>query len=78
MNELTWLVRSTTVYTTVGVNSEGKITMQQSFSDVFDLRPSAGRSDAYNKTTTIFGFLYHDVLGGNDKMRVNASWKKTY
>ena len=75
MNELTWLVRSVTVYSTVQVSSDGKVTMNHSFSDIFDLRPSPGnRSDAYNKVTTILGFLYHDVLGGNDKMRVNASW----
>lgn len=78
MNELTWLVRSTTVSSTVNVSADGEITISHSFSDVFDLRPSEGRSPAYNTATKILGFLYHDVLGGNDQMRVNASWTKKY
>jgi len=77
MNELTWLVRSTTVKSTVNVGANGEITISHSFSDVFDLRPSAGRSSAYNTATEVLGFLYHDVLGGNDQMRVNASWSNT-
>lgn len=77
-NELTWLVRSTTVNSQIDVNANGEITMTHSFSDIFDLRPSMERSDAYNNVTKVLGFLYHDVLGGNDQMRVNATWQKSY
>ena len=57
MNELTWLLRSTTVKSTVNVGANGEITISHSFSDVFDLRPSAGRSSAYNTATEVLGFL---------------------
>jgi len=77
-NELTWLVRSVKVTTDVSITITGTVTMNHNFTDVFDLRPGKNRSDAYNNTTTILGFIYHDVLGGNDKMKIKASWTSEY
>lgn len=77
-NELTWLVRSTTVKTAISVSKSGYITMNHSFVDVLDLRPGDGRTPEYNAITTVLGFFYHDVLGGNDKMTVRASWSSTF
>lgn len=77
-NELTWLVRSTNVTTEVIVLKNGSVTMNHSFIDVFDLRPGKGRSSEYNRITSFFGFLYHDLVGGNDKMKVKATWTSTF
>jgi RHS repeat-associated protein len=78
VNELTWLVRNTNVSSTISVDKSGKITITHQFSDVLDLRGSAGRSDEYNKATGVLGYLYHDILGGNDKMKVKAKWSTTH
>jgi RHS repeat-associated protein len=77
-NELTWLVRSVTVKTVINVTKDGDITMNHSFKDKLDLRPSEGRSKEYNRVTSIMGFIYHDVLGGNDEMTVSASWSNSF
>lgn len=78
-NELTWLVRSVYVKSEVSVSVSGLTTIKHSFSDIFDLRPSGGgRNEAYDATTKVLGFFYHDVCGGNDQMRVNATWKQVY
>jgi len=42
--------------------------------DELDLEPSKDRSSAYNAVTKILGFLYHDILGGNNEMQVQAHW----
>ncbi len=77
-SELTWLVRSVTIEYDVSVSKDGAIDISYSFSDTFDLRPSKGRSDEYNTACKILGYLYHDVCGGNDQMKVNASWGSSY
>ena len=77
-DELTWLVRSVSITYDVSVGKDGAIDISYSFSDTFDLRPSPGRSKEYNIACSILGFLYHDVCGGNDKMKVNASWGSSY
>ena len=77
-NELTWLVRSVLVKYDASVTKEGAIDISYSFSDTFDLRPSKNRSTEYNIACTILGFLYHDVCGENDQMKVNASWNSLY
>ncbi|RYE57185.1 MAG: hypothetical protein EOP48_06345 [Sphingobacteriales bacterium] len=28
----------------------------------------------YNAASSIFGIPYHDILGGNDKMKVKVTW----
>ena len=75
LNELTWLIRHATVSSTISVNKKGIITISHSLSDKLDLRPSDGRTRAYNYICTVMGAIYHDVLGGNDKMKVKAKWK---
>ena len=77
-NELTWLVRSATIKTIIIVTKDGNVFMNHSFKDKLDLRPSEGRSVEYNRVTSILGFLYHDILGGNDEMTVSASWSKAF
>ena len=79
LNELTWLVRSVYVKSEVSVSVSGLTTIKHSFSDIFDLRPpGGGRNEAYDATTKVLGFFYHDICGGNDQMRVNATWKQVY
>ena len=73
-NELTWLIRNVNVTTKVCVSKTGDVTMYHSFTDILDLRPNPERSKEYNITTTVLGFFYHDLIGGNDKMTVKASW----
>ena len=77
-NELTWLIRNVTVTTQVCVSKTGDVTMFHSFTDTLDLRPSSGKSMEYNLTTKVLGFIYHDLIGGNDKMTVKASWTSKY
>jgi S1-C subfamily serine protease len=36
---------------------------------------SHNRPWQYNATTSILGLGYHDLFGGNDKMKVNATWQ---
>lgn len=77
-NELTWLVRNVYIDSNVSVSANGLITIAHSFEDFYDLRPQKNRNNEYNLVTTIFGFLYHDIIGGNDMMKVSASWEKKY
>ena len=73
-NELTWLLRHATVTTKVHVSKTGDVTMHHSLMDTFDLRPNPKRNKEYNIATKLLGFIYHDLIGGNDKMTVKASW----
>ena len=73
-NELTWLIRNVNVTTKICVSKTGDVTMFHSFTDILDLRPNPARSKEYNIATTVLGFFYHDIIGGNDKMTVKASW----
>jgi hypothetical protein len=72
LNELTWLVRHASVESTVSVDKNGSIIINNVLSDVFDLRPSSQRSSAYNTATNILGILYHDIFGGNDQLKIKA------
>ncbi|MCG8701759.1 MAG: hypothetical protein MI922_27145, partial [Bacteroidales bacterium] len=74
-NELTWLLRSITVHCKGIGDTDGKITIAYQFSDVFDLRPNwQSRSMEYNAACAVLGYIYHDVVGGNDELRIHASW----
>lgn len=74
-NELTWTVRSTTVYYKYSVDLDGHATVNYSFTDTLDLRPSWGdRSWEYNAICTVLGFIYHDVLGSSDELKIKARW----
>lgn len=34
-----------------------------------------GRSEAYNNISNTAGFMYHDVVGGNSEMQIDANWQ---
>lgn len=74
---LTWSVRHAAVDYTATVKSDGTIVIAYHLSDRLDLSPQAGRSEAYNNISAATGFLYHDVIGGNSDMKVNADWQTT-
>ena len=74
-NELTWLVRHASVRSSVYVSRTGIITITHNLHDQFDLRPTAGRTGAYNIACQVLGTMYHDVLGGNDKITIEAKWQ---
>ncbi|WP_370900688.1 hypothetical protein [Chryseobacterium gossypii] len=79
-NELTWLLRSIGVKSKVIVNPNGSVAITHKFSDVFDLRPSddGSRSIEYDVVSIITGFLYHDIAGGNDLMKIKGHWTNQY
>ena len=73
-NELTWLVRHANVEATVTRTAEGAMNISYQLTDQFDLRPQTGRNGAYNAVNSTVGSVYHDVVGGNDKLQLNATW----
>lgn len=79
-NELTWLLRSIGVITIVSVGKNGSVRIQHKFEDTFDLRASedGSRSIEYDVVSIITGFLYHDIAGGNDLLKVKGDWTNTY
>jgi hypothetical protein len=76
-NELTWAVRHAQVDYTATVKTDGTIVVSYHLSDRLDLSAQSGRSEAYNNIIATTGFLYHDVVGGNSQMKVNADWQTT-
>ena len=79
-NELTWLLRSIGVKSKITVYVNGNIVINHKFQDVFDLRPSdnGSRSIEYDAVSIITGFLYHDIAGGNDLMKIKGNWNNNY
>ncbi|WP_046246090.1 hypothetical protein [Hymenobacter terrenus] len=73
-NELTWSLRNVMVHCTASVDSRGTITLNYWLRDTFDLSEQKGRSGAYNAISRSTGFLYHDVVGGNSELQVEARW----
>lgn len=73
-NELIWLVRHAGVESTVIVDRNGNITVNHILTDQFDLRPSSGRTGAYNNANKVLGTAYHDIVGGNDKLIIKSKW----
>jgi RHS repeat-associated protein len=73
-NELTWLVRHAGVRSDVAVDKRGNITFNHTLTDTFDLRGGNGHTPAYNTVTNFLGPLYHDVVGGNDQLKIKAVW----
>lgn len=72
------MVRSVFIKYTVEVKKDGSVSIIYAFEDTFDLRPGQGRNLEYNTITMIAGFLYHDLMGGNDLMKVKADWSNEY
>lgn len=79
-NELTWLLRSINLFSKVRVFKNGKVQISHKFEDQFDLRASGdgSRSIEYDVVSIITGFLYHDIAGGNDSMKVKGNWSNKY
>ncbi|PCH69220.1 MAG: hypothetical protein COC06_07905 [Bacteroidales bacterium] len=74
-NELTWLLRSIPVNYTAEADVVGKITISYNFTDTFDLRPNwQTRSTEYNAICAVLGFIYHDVIGCNDELKIHGNW----
>ena len=74
-NELTWLLRSITVHYRAEADVTGKIKISYNFSDTFDLRPDwHSRSMEYNAVCAVLGFIYHDVIGCNDELKIQGHW----
>jgi hypothetical protein len=74
-NKLTWALRHASIAYTALSKADGTIIISYKLTDKFDIRPGENHTDAYNKVTKILGPLYHDVVGGNDQMRVQAYWQ---
>ena len=74
-NPLTWIIRNTTVHAEAEENMDGIVTIKYTLdpNEKLDLRPN-GTEWLYDAITTITGFAYHDILRGNDQMRVKATW----
>ena len=77
-NELTWLIRGVGVESKASVKKDGSAKLEHKFNDQFDLRSNENRSLEYNAVDLVFGFLYHDIAGGNDLMRIKADWNNDY
>lgn len=73
-NSLSWSVRHATVEYIATIKTDGTAVISYHLRDTFDLTPG-GRSNAYNNITAITGFGYHDVLGGNRNLQLNADWQ---
>lgn len=76
-SELTWSNRHSNVSYDATVKTDGIIVISYQLSDTLDLSPQPGRSEAYNNISRVTGFLYHDVVGGNSDIIVNADWQIT-
>lgn len=74
-NELTWATRHASIDYTATVKSDGTIVIDFHLSDTLDLSPQQNRSQAYNTISSATGLLYHDVVGGNSDIKVNADWQ---
>ena len=74
-NETAWTVRCANVYADVDVTLDGMINISYSITDTYDLRPVSGRTFEYNATTAVLGFFWHDVFGGNAKMKTHSNWQ---
>ncbi|WP_250252802.1 hypothetical protein [Chryseobacterium sp. Marseille-Q3244] len=80
VNELAWLLRSINLSSVVEVKKNGTVYIYHKFNDQFDLRPSSNgeRVIEYDVACIILGFLYHDIAGGNDHMKIKGNWSNTY
>ena len=76
-NPLTWTLRHANVQTDAITKENGTIVLNHYVSDKLDLRPGGDNTPAYNRVTSVLGPVYHDVLRGNDNMRVRGSWSTT-
>ena len=77
-NQLTWIIRNTTVIADAVKNGDGSVTITYSLhpDEKLDLRPN-GSESAYDRITAVLGHVYHDLCRGYDQMRVKATWSTT-
>ncbi|HWK02143.1 MAG TPA: DUF6443 domain-containing protein [Puia sp.] len=73
-NELTWTVRHALVSYSAAVKEDGTMVISYNLNDEFNIRPE-GHTDAYKSIVNVLGPIYHDLLGGNDQLKVDASWQ---
>lgn len=73
-------MRSIGVTSNITVNQNGSAVITHNFEDQFDLRPSSNgeRSIEYDVASIILGFLYHDIAGANDLMKIKGKWTNSY
>ena len=76
-NELTWVLRNATVEYWAEVTPQGEINIEYRLNDRLDLSPAEGRQPAYNAVSTVLGFGYHDLAGGNRNLQIRAEWNTT-
>jgi len=74
-NQLTWVTRHASMSYSATVKSDGTIVIDFQLKDTFDLSGQKGRSEAYNNISNTAGFMYHDIVGGNSEMQINANWQ---
>jgi hypothetical protein len=74
VDELTWLIRHAPVNYQVIVDIRGNIKINHTLKDKFDLRSGGVHTVAYNKVTDVLGPMYHDFVGGNDLLKLKATW----
>lgn len=77
VNPLSWSLRHASVEYTATVKTDGTAVISYHLSDGLDLSAQPGRSEAYNNVSSVTGFLYHDIGGGNSEIQVNADWQTT-
>ena len=74
-SELTWLLRHARLDGTAHVAADGSISIDYRIHDRLDLRPSEGRTAAYNAVTTVAGTVWHDVLRA-EAAEINGSFRR--
>lgn len=68
-----WLLRNAVVK--CFVDGDKNNNFQYRLFDQLDLSPQEGRQEAYNNISTVLGFGYHTIGGGNRNMQTRATWK---
>ena len=56
------------------VSADKNIHLTMTITDKLDLRDEGHRNFLYKGAVRFFGFFYHDVFGGSDKMTTSATW----
>jgi RHS repeat-associated protein len=78
LNESSYTIRLANVDAELDFVDSNTLRIDYSITDIYDLTPdwkNPKRTESgYNFITTISGFLYHYLLGGNEHMIVNARW----
>lgn len=76
-NPLTWTLRHFTLGASITASTDKRVVVNYTAYDVANLRVEGDRSSAYDNAVNYLGHIWHDVLGANDKMEVNAFWIST-